>query len=783
MDILNRHADHSTFIRVIANTVNTACGEPILGSCIGKDLHVLLLSLMLLFMGYQPTLAQYHIEGQILDVVSGAAVPGATVLIEQTTHGTAADLDGWFRLTLEPGMHNVYVSAVGYTAHAFMVDQSTASPLIIHLEPRIISMDGVMVEAQGSLTPDLSGPQQKLNATEDLVQRIAGVDLIQRANFAWEPTIRGLNAGQVGLVIDGMKIYGACVDRMDPASSYIEVENLERLEVTKGGFDLTQASQIGGTVNLITEKPDFNSPYDFSAETGYESVANLRRVHMDGGATFGDFSVRASFSYKQADDFSPGGQNALPHSGFEKRNYKFSLARRFGISHTTTATFLGDDAWFVGYPVLLMDATLAQARLGSLAHTWVPETPGFMEKVEGRAYYNHVDHWMDDRFRDVMQRPVMRGMYMPMYGYTDTWGGLSRIHTSFGQNRLGLTLDAHRVKQFGDMWMFSLFEGIPDMYLLNLGDVTALNTAATLDFSRPLGHKLNIRTNTRLDWSTRDILHEDAASVFRGRWGLEDLRKDYTLLSSSTTLTYRMQQTTLLRIGLASVARLPSNVENFGNYVYNYVDGYFYTGNPNLKPERSHQAELGLEYTGRHLAVQATAYFNEIRNYIYGTNDAGIGEALGGRASTYRFRVYTNALSAFLTGGEVSALWHIRGGLEVTSTLSYTYGHNRTLDEPLPMIPPLRGVLTLRYGHSKYWAELESRWANAQNRAAEQSAVEDRTDGYNILNLRTGYHLTSYADLKVGLENIFDTFYNEHLSIGNLPARGRNAYINLVFNF
>jgi iron complex outermembrane receptor protein len=388
---------------------------------------------------------------------------------------------------------------------------------------------------------------------------------------------------------------------------------------------------------------------------------------------------------------------------------------------------------------------------------------------------------MDDRFRDVMQRPVMRGMYMPMYGNTDTWGGLTRLQSRFGLHQLGLTLDAHRVQQFGDMWMFSLFPGIPDMYLLNLGDVTALNTAATLDYSRTLGIRWNLRSNVRLDWSRRDVLKEDAASVFRGRWDLDELRKQYTLLGGSGTLTYRLGSTAHVRLALASVSRLPSNVENFGNYVYNYVDGYFYTGNPNLKPERSHQVEVGLEMIGLHLGIRASLFFNELRNYIYGLSDNDIDSGISGRSSTYRFRVYTNAESAFLTGGEVSGIWSLRPNLNLTSTLSYTYGHNRDLDEPLSMIPPLRGVLTMRYSRDKAWIELESRWANAQNRAAEQSADEDRTDGYNILNVRTGYRVHDMIELKLGIENIFDTFYHEHLSINNLPSRGRNLYLNLHF--
>ena len=729
-----------------------------------------------------PTLAQsvrtsVPLEGRVLDAASGQPVPLATVWAEDVRCGAAADVEGRFTLRLAPGPYTLRVSAVGYEAARVRVEVPRDEPLDVHLRTSVVPMEEVIV-SESAATGDLAAPQENLGATEDLLQRVGGVGLIQRANFAWEPAIRGMSGGQVGLVIDGMKVYGACVDKMDPASSYVEPENLEKVEVTKGAFDLTRTSQIGGTVNLVTEKPDFSRPYALMAETGYETVAALRRVRLAGGAARGRFAVRGSVSYRKAGDFAPGGREAVDYSGFEKRNYKASLAARLAEGHRLTASFLGDDAWNVGYPVLLMDATLAQARLYSLAYEGTPDVRP-VEQIEARLYHNRVDHWMDDRHRDVMAREVMRGMYMPMYGNTRTWGGLARLHAAFGENRLGLTLDLHRVGQFGDMWMYSLFPNIPDMYLLNVGDVVATNAAATLAYQRPLTDRLRLRTDVRLDLSWRDARREAMASIFRSRYGLEDLARRYRLLSASATLTYAVGPVTRLRLALARAARLPTNVENYGHYVYNYVDGYFYTGDPGLAPERSRQVEVGLEHTTGRLGLRLAAFYHHLRDYIIGTSDAGIGSGLGGRTSAYRFRVYANAERAYLTGGEASALVMLGSGWEAATSVSYTHGHNRTLGEPLPMIPPLGGSARLRHEHGTWWAEAESRWAIAQNRVSLVSD-EDATDGFNVVGVRAGWRVTSELELKAGVENVFDAFYHEHLAIGNLPGRGRNAFAALA---
>ncbi|NND69984.1 MAG: TonB-dependent receptor [Rhodothermales bacterium] len=719
----------------------------------------------------QQTSAQSALVGHVVDASSGEGVVMASVIIVNTQVGVATDRDGHFSLILPDGKSVLRVSAIGYDSKLVEVDDPSKH-LHITLQPSIIQFDEVVVSTVGPRVNDPAASPHNMRGVEDLMDRIPGADFLQRANFAWEPVVRGMSGGQVGLVIDGMKVTGACVDRMDPTSAYVEVENLEKLELTKGGFDLTKASQIGGTINLTTQKPRFDRPFYGDAEFGFESAASLRRGRLVAGAAKGNTSVRGSYSYKMANDFRVGGPGEITNSGYRKNNYKLDLSQRIGSSHEVAASFLGDNAWDVGYPVLLMDATLAQARIYSLTHSWIPKSSAAVQSLETRAYYNTVDHYMDDFERDVLDRPVMRGMNMPMYGYTRTAGSISTLDLGLGTRQLRLTLDAYQTKSFGDMWMFSVFENIPDMYLLNLGDVVVQHGALSADFASPVTSRLNARVNARVDLSPRDVKKEEAIAILEGKWETTDLSNRYLLGSASASFEFALSKTTRTRLSLAHVGRLPTHVENYGHYIYNYVDGYFYSGNPRIKPERSSQVELGLERWTQRFGIRAAAYTNYVRNYIYGVNDEG----LVNTSETLRFRVFTNADAAVLAGGELSAVVRLAEGLEVAGTTSYTYGQNLDAGEPMYLIPPLTSLLSVRLDRGRWWGEAEARMALPQNRVARITADELGTDGYLVANLRGSFKPRTGVEVKVGVENLFDTLYHEHLSFGDLPSLGRNIY-------
>ena len=152
-------------------------------------------------------------------------------------------------------------------------------------------------------------------------------------------------------------------------------------------------------------------------------------------------------------------------------------------------------------------------------------------------------------------------------------------------------------------------------------------------------------------------------------------------------------------------------------------------------------------------------------------------EALRCLGQWLRFRLYGNARAAFLAGGELSAVARLAEGLEFAATAAWTRGQNLETGEPMYLIPPLTSLFSVRLDRSRWWSEIEARMAMPQNRVARVAADEDGTDGYFVANARGSVKVVSGVELRGGLENLFDAFYHEHLSFGNLPNPGRNLYL------
>ena len=117
-----------------------------------------------------------------------------------------------------------------------------------------------------------------LTTIDDYLQQSGKVGMIKRGGYAWEPIINGMATERTVVTIDGMRIFGACTDKMDPITSYVEVSNLSEATVKSGQQASCHGATIGGGIDLKRNRSGFaNTGWDASLNTGFE-INSMQKI-------------------------------------------------------------------------------------------------------------------------------------------------------------------------------------------------------------------------------------------------------------------------------------------------------------------------------------------------------------------------------------------------------------------------------------------------------------------------------------------------------------------------
>src|SRR5690554_7348389 len=94
-----------------------------------------------------------------------------------------------------------------------------------------------------------------LSTLDEFLEKSSKINMVKRGGYAWEPLINSMATERTIITIDGMRIFGACTDKMDPITSYVEVSNLSKAAVVSGQQGSTYGATIGGALDLKRAAP------------------------------------------------------------------------------------------------------------------------------------------------------------------------------------------------------------------------------------------------------------------------------------------------------------------------------------------------------------------------------------------------------------------------------------------------------------------------------------------------------------------------------------------------
>ncbi|WP_422360180.1 TonB-dependent receptor [Reichenbachiella sp.] len=613
-----------------------------------------------------------------------------------------------------------------------------------------------------------------LNSTEDVLSRLSGINMIRRGNYAWEPTINGLSSGQVNVAIDGMRMFGACTDKMDPVSSYVEPNNLESIVIEKGGGGSAHGSTVGGAIDFKLKRPKFDQSLSGSLNSRYESVSN--GLSQSASLSYGTrkLAIRMNGGYRNFHDYTDGNGEEVYHSGYKKINYSVSGAYRLSDSQLIHVDFLIDDARDVGYPGLPMDVAFAKAKIGAVTYTLFEPTE-WLQEVEVKAYANAVDHLMDDSKRaDVPVR-------MDMPGNTKTYGGFMQATGLRGSHTIQGKLDGYATNAYAEMTMFIPNER--DMFMLTWPDVDRQDIGLFVSDQWQTTDKLTTQLSIRGEQAFTLMKSEMGKGQFAVfGYDEDDFSVNHFVLNTGISLNYEWTDQFSIKIGGSYGERLPSVSEMYGFYLYNNFDGYDYVGNPEIKKESSYQLTGSFKYQLLDkLEVNVSGFHYWFNDYIIGFVDESLDAMTIGAKGT---KVYENIDGVTFSGFDAQVLYSASEYFQMMYAVKATYAKDGE-GTPLPLIPPLKNNLTLVGQAKGFKFQAEGEWSIAQKNISENTG-EVATPAYQLIHLRTSkdWKFDKFQlGASLGVENLLDESYREHLDWGGVLRPGRNFYASLKIGF
>ncbi len=205
-----------------------------------------------------------------------------------------------------------------------------------------------------------------------------------------------------------------------------------------------------------------------------------------------------------------------------------------------------------------------------------------------------------------------------------------------------------------------------------------------------------------------------------------------------------------------------------------------------LRPERSLALEAGVKLRAARVAAALAMFRTNLSDLIARQSVPAPPMALPFPGED-RYYQRANVGDAYVRGIEGEAEWRICSNTTLFGHVAYAFGQNTTADEPMRRIPPLNGLLGLRYdGAGGWWLQASLQAAGLQDRLASGDRDDYRippggTPGWQVVDVFAGAPIGRRFTLSFGALNLLDQAYRTHGS--GIDGYGRSAWVGMDAKF
>jgi len=604
-------------------------------------------------------------------------------------------------------------------------------------------------------------PRQPVPASDggDYLKTIPGFALIRNGGTNGDPVLRGMFGSRLNILTNGGMMLGACPGRMDAPTSYISPETYDQLTVIKGPQTVLWGPGASAGTILFDREPEHFGELGTRVNASVLAGSNGRFDKTIDAAAGGPLGyVRVIGNTAHSDDYKDGNGDTVP-SRYDKWNGDIALGWTPDADTLLELTAgKGDgEARSAGRG---MDGS--QYKRESLGLRFEKSNIGeVLDKVEAQVYYNYADHVMDNY---TLRTPSGTGMMAgPMASNVDRrtlgarikatwrWADYQLIsgidaQTNEHRKRMGMGIDTYKDQNWSKDADFHNYGAFGELtwYAAERDRVITgarLARASAKDFRARIGSGMMSKPNPTLDKTRADTL----PSGF--------VRYEHDLADSPTTVS----------AGLGHAQRFPEYWELFSPSSgpagsVNAFDA--------IKPEKTTQLDMGLQYKTERLEAWASVYAGEIRDYILFDYAKGSSQAQN--------------VNARVMGGELGAAYQLTARWKADATLAYAWGKNTTDGKALPQMPPLDTRLGLTYSEDDWSAGALWRVVARQDRIDRNAGNVvgkdyDKSAGFGVFSLNGAYRISKNLKVSAGVDNLLDKNYSEHLNMAGNAGYGYPA--------
>ena len=613
----------------------------------------------------------------------------------------------------------------------------------------------------------------------DLIREEAGIYIQQTTPGQGIPIIRGLKGSENLHMVDGMRLNTAFF--RNAPNQYLALVDpfvTEQIEVVRGPSSvLYGGGALGGVVNIVSHTPTFSGTewqnqgsFFVSYDTADEK--SLSNVTFDSGNE--KLATTIGFSYQDVGSRTIGGGGVIPFTAYTSKAlnnkwiYKINDSKtiKLNMQYLNQPSTPRVDSLVAGFGQAEPDSSLFLFSPNERQFTHLTLDDLSPTVVYDTASYNVA--WQ--RIKDYREKVS--------YGSTST---------TYEQNQSSqISFQSAFTKKVNHLdFVYGL-----DFYSDTINSAKQKLSEGELTTQEPrFPDDSNMRHWGVFVDATRYFEHQDI--VFGLRYS------DYSIdLNSSSTsedvlklddLTwhlgwlYHLDGKNRLFANLGRGFR-PPNIFDLGQ-VGDRPGNRFNVINNDVKPETVHTIDFGIKHFSTDWTVDLAVFYSQYDDKIASVET-------GEPTNSGQIIVQSQNLNDVrLYGLESHFNYRFGDDSEFDAVLNYTWGEEKSelLTEPADRIPPLNGYI----GYKKH---LSNRWtinpkiifADTQNRLSSRDISDPRinpfgTGGFVTYNLYSTWKLNSGANIRLGLENIFDKKYREHAS--GLEAAGRNYHASFNYLF